>query len=60
MNVTIGVDGYCRRPLRPVVCPYGRLSVRPEWRYCCNSLNISDIGLKFVWLVHSDMKQIAN
>ena len=32
--VAIGADGYCRRTVRPVVCPSG--CVRPERRYLSN------------------------
>ena len=35
--------GYCRHIMRSSVCP----SVRPERRYRCSPVRISDIGLKF-------------
>ena len=45
--VAIGADLYCRRSLRPSVCPKGR--------YRCNSLKILALSLKFGGMVHSTM-----
>ena len=53
--VSIGADGYCRRPMRMPVRP----SARPERRYASNSLRISAIGLKFGGMMHNTMKQLT-
>ena len=50
-SAAIGANGYCRHFMHPEC---------PKWHYCSNSLRISAIGLKFVWIIHSTMKQIAN
>ena len=50
-SAAIGASGYCRHFMHPEC---------PKWHYYSNSLRISAIGLKFVWIIHSTMKQIAN
>ena len=50
-SAAIGANGYCHHFMHPEC---------PKWHYCSNSLRISAIGLKFVWIIHITMKQIAN
>ena len=50
-SAAIGANGYCRHFMHPEC---------PKWHYCSNSLRSSAIGLKFVWIIQSTMKQIAN
>ena len=58
-SAAIGGDGYCRRSLRPAVCPSVCLSVRLERRYCSSSSRISAICLQFRRMMHSTMEKMG-